>query len=244
MPSEKNLNSPEPTNRRVAQFRRWHKWGGVAVALFLLVLGATGILLNYKQPIFTALGIPTKRDRDASPLPPAPKKTASVTFTTDGITGGTVTFEQALALAKNEWGEAAVERAEIRAERSGVTFRFRNNSGEELWVNAADGHHVVKGEYERVSRSESDGKPVRSTDWGKILIDLHTGRIGGEAGKAIVSFVAVVLLLLTLSGVYMWVKPLLLRRQNARARATALATMTSTVPPVSSQAAEAGVARV
>jgi uncharacterized iron-regulated membrane protein len=113
-----------------------------------------------------------------------------------------------------------------------VTFHFRNAAGEELWVDAADGRHMVKGEYERISRSESDGKPVRSTDWGKILIDLHTGRIGGEAGKAIVSLVAMLLLLLTLSGVYMWLKPLLIRRENAKASARALARAEPVVPTI------------
>jgi hypothetical protein len=33
------------------------------------------------------------------------------------------------------------------------------------------------------------------------------------------SFAALLLLLLTLSGVYLWLKPLLIRRQSARARA-------------------------
>ena len=221
MLSEKPVDVLEPKHRRLDQFRRWHKWGGVTAGMFLLLLGVTGILLNYKHPIFTALGVPAKRERDVSPLPPS-SKPADVAFTTGGIAGGTVTFEQALALAKSEWGDAVLERAEIRAERDGVTFRFRNAAGKELWVDAADGRHTVKGEYERISRSESDGKPQRSTDWGKILIDLHTGRIGGEAGKAIVSLVAMLLLMLTLSGVYMWLKPLLIRRKNAKAKALAL----------------------
>jgi uncharacterized iron-regulated membrane protein len=217
MPSEKVLHAPETGNRRLAQLRRWHKWGGLIAGLFLLVLAATGILLNYKQPIFSALGIPTKRERDVSPLPQTAKP-AGVSFSTDGIAGGKVTFEQALALAKNEWGDAAIERAEIRAEQGGVTFRFRNDAGEELWVDAADGRHAVKGEYERISRSESEGKPARSTDWGKMLIDLHTGRIGGEAGKIVMSLVALVLLFLTASGVYMWAKPLLICSQKRYAR--------------------------
>jgi len=213
MSDEKDLRTPELKSRRLAQFRRWHKWGGVITGVFLLVLGTTGILLNYKQPIFTALGVPTKRDREASPLPPT-SKSVRVEFTTDGIAGGTVTLEQAFALAKSEWGEVALERAEIRAERSGVTFRFRTAAGAELWVDAADGGHAVKGEYERVSRSESGGPPTLATDWGKILIDLHTGRIGGSAGKAAISGVAVLLLFLCLSGFYLWLKPLLTRRQT------------------------------
>ena len=220
MSDKENLRTPELKSRRLAQFRRWHKWSGVIAGVFLLGLGTTGILLNYKQPIFTALGVPIKREREASPLPPTTKP-VRVEFTTAGIAGGTVTFEQALAIAKKEWGEVALERAEIRAERSGVTFRFRNDAGAELWVDAADGRHAMKGEYERISRSESGGGPVRSTDWGKILIDLHTGRIAGETGKVITSLAALLLLLLTLSGLYMWLKPLLIRRQTARSKSQA-----------------------
>lgn len=213
MSNSEHLCAPETKNRRLAQFRRWHKWSGVIAGVFLLGLGATGILLNYKQPIFTALGVPTKRDREASPLPPIPKL-VRVELTTAGITGGTVMFEQALAIAKKEWGEIALERAEIRAERSGVTFRFRNAAGAELWVDAADGRHATKGEYERVNRGESGGPPTLATDWGKILIDLHTGRIGGGVGKAVISGMAALLLFLCLSGFYLWLKPLLTRRQN------------------------------
>jgi uncharacterized iron-regulated membrane protein len=214
MLSENNLQAPQPMSRRLAQFRRWHKWGGLTAGSVLLVLGTTGILLNYKQPVFAALGVPTKRERGVSPLPP-PSKPARVQFTTKGIMDGAVNFEQALAIARNQWGDAALERAEIRAERGGVTFRFRRADGDELWVDGANGHHAVKGEYERISRSEADGEPVRSADWGKILIDLHTGRIGGEVGKAIMSVTALLLLLLTLSGVYLWLKPLLIQREYA-----------------------------
>lgn len=218
MSSVKNPGAPESSHRRLAQSRRWHKWGGVAAGLFLIVLGTTGIILNYKQPIFAALDIPTKRDRDSSPLPPH-ATSANVAFTTDGIAGGSVTFERALVIAKAEWGDVALERAEIRTERGGVIFRFRSMNGDELWVDAADGRHAKKGEYERLNHTESGDAPTRSTDWGKILIDLHTGKIGGEAGKAIVSIAGILLLLLTLSGAYMWLKPLLIRRENTRKQA-------------------------
>lgn len=202
-------------SRSVARYRRWHKWGGITAGLLLLVLGTTGIALNYKQPIFARLGIETKRtERDASPLPVS-KSTNAVTFTTNaGITGGAVDFAGALAIAKTEWGDVPLERAELRAERGSVSYRFRKSGGAELWVNAADGTHLVKGEYERLGKPDKDGSVARTTDWGKILIDLHTGKIGGGIGKAIVSLAAGLLLLLTLSGFYLWLKPLFIRRQN------------------------------
>ena len=85
--------------------------------------------------------------------------------------------------------------------------------------NAITGAHLVKGEYEKVKAAPDGAVMARTTDWGKIMLDLHTGKIGGEVGKAIMTVAAVVMLLLTLSGVYMWLKPLLIRRQNAKARA-------------------------
>ena len=201
------------------QSRRWHKWGGLMAALFLLVLGTSGIILNYRQPIFSALGIELKRERDASPLP-ASQSPGEVKLTTvNGVSGGKIDFAAALALVRAEWGNALLERVELRAERGSVSYRFRKNGGAEFWVNAADGSHLVKGEYERIGKPGADGVPSRSTDWGKLLIDLHTGRLGGSVGKAAMSCAAGLLLLLSISGIYMWLKPLLIRRQSRRGQA-------------------------
>ncbi len=214
-----SVSSTRSKNWLLIQSRQWHKWGGLIAGLFLLVLGASGIVLNYKQPIFSKLGIELKRDRerDASPLP-ARKSPGEVALTTGvGVSGG-VGFEQALAIAHDKWGDVALERVELRSERGAVTYRFRQRGGAELWVDAADGSSFVKGEYERVGKAGADGVAVRTTDWGKILIDLHTGKIGGATGKAIVSIVAGILLLLTFSGFYLWLKPLLIRRKNHAAQ--------------------------
>lgn len=217
MPPAKNADASEVKNRRLARYRRWHKWAGVTAGLFLLVMGATGIVLNYKQPIFAKLGIESKRgERDASPLP-ALQPTNDVALATGaGVTGGVVDFAGALALARAEWGDVPLDRVEIRAERDTVTFRFRNGDGAEFWVDAADGRHLVKGAYERIGKPDKDGAVTRTTDWGKILIDLHTGRIGGGFGKAVISIVAALLLFLSLSGFYLWLKPLLIRRHGSQ----------------------------
>ena len=76
------------------------------------------------------------------------------------------------------------------------------------------GKSFVKGEYELITKAGSDGKPGRRFDWGRLLLNLHTGKIGGEAGKIVMSLAALTLLFLTASGVYLWAKPLLMRRQN------------------------------
>lgn len=217
MALENNPVAPEQKNRRLNQYRGWHKWTGITAGAFLLVMGATGIVLNYKQPIFAKLGIESKRaERDASPLP-APHPTSEVVLATGGgITGGMVDFAGALALARVEWGDVSLDRIEIRSSGETVTYRFRNEDGAEFWVDAADGRHLTKGTYERVGKTDKDGTVTRTTDWGKILIDLHTGRIGGAFGKAVISAASALLLFLSLSGFYLWLKPLFKRRRRSQ----------------------------
>lgn len=229
MSFEKKSRPLDSKNRRVAIFRSFHKWGGVSAALMLLILGMTGITLNYKQPIFARFGIESKRgERDASPLPVS-KSAKELKFTTEtGVSGGAIDFAGALAIAKGEWGDVPLERVEIRSERGAVSYRFRKSGGVELWVDAADGARLAKGKYERFGKAGLDGTPARQTDWGRILIDLHTGRIGGEIGKAIVSIAAGVLLLLTVSGIYLWMIPIF--RKGRAIKTDALPAFTTKTP--------------
>lgn len=196
------------------QSRHWHKWAGLIAGAFLLSVATTGMVLNYKQPIFASLGIESKRERDASPLPKVKSANEMTITTSAGVSGSPVNLEAALAIAQTQWGDVRLERIEVRNDQGAVTYRFRQKGGAELWVDAADGRFVEKGEYERVGKPAADGTVTRTTDWGKLLIDLHTGKIGGGIGKAVVTLAAALLLLLTLSGFYLWLKPLLLRRQK------------------------------
>ena len=204
-------------NRHLKPSRCWHKWAGLIAGAFLLSGATTGIVLNYQQPIFASFGIELKRNRDASPLPKA-RSTNEMTLTTGaGVSRNPVNWDAALAIARDQWGDVRLERIEVRSEQGAVTYRFRQTDGAELWVDAADGRHVVKGEYERIGKPAADGTVTRTTDWRKILLDLHTGRIGGSLGKAVITFAAALLLVLTLSGFYLGLKPLLIRRQRPAA---------------------------
>jgi uncharacterized iron-regulated membrane protein len=213
-------------NWLLAKSRQWHLWGGLIAGIFLLLVAATGIVLNYKKPIFTALGI----ERETKELKPAgadqakPAKrdqSADKLTTTTGFAAATVSVEEALELARKNLGEVALERIELKDEHGTLLYKIKTRGGDELQINATTGAHFVKGEYEKIKADVTGAVTARTTDWGKIMLDLHTGKIGGEVGKAIMTLAAVIMLLLTLSGVYMWLKPLLLRRQNAKARAAA-----------------------
>jgi len=213
------ISAPKPRTWLLAKSRQWHRWGGLMAGIFLLIIGTSGIVLNYKQPIFTALGIDLRGGKSDGKAGGgrgergAPSKSKITTGA--GLTALPVGLERALELARNEWGDVPVERIEIASQRGEVTYKLRQKTEDELWVSATTGDYFAKGEYERIGKAGADGQPVRSTDWSKILLDLHTGRIGGDLGKAVMTCAAVLLLLLTFSGIYMWVKPIMLRRQNA-----------------------------
>ncbi len=140
--------------------------------------------------------------------------------TTTGLTAAGVTPDTALALARRELGVVPLERIELKQE-DGLVWKIKSRAGSEVIINASTGAVFSKGPYEKLGPPGSDGRPARSFDWGKFLLDLHTGKIGGEVGKAIMTVAAAALLFLTVSGLYLWLKPLLIRRTNARARETA-----------------------
>ncbi len=231
--SNNNLSSrpsPKPKNWLLARLRQWHLWGGLIAGIFIIIVGATGIVLNYKKPVFSALGL----ERDAREMkmadgdstktdkarkPGNPDKSSGRFTTTAGFAAAAVSMDQALALARENLGEVALERIELRDEHSTLLYKIKSRGGEELQINAMTGAHFIKGEYEKVKATPAGEVTARTTDWGRIMLDLHTGKIGGEVGKAIMTVAAVILLTLTVSGVYMWLKPLLIRRENARARA-------------------------
>ena len=210
--------NPKPKYWLLAKSRQWHAWGGLIAGVFLLVVGVSGIVLNYKQPVFSALGLEKKIPRQDNAKPEA--KQPKIDFSTaGGFAALPVGMDQALEIARVEWGNVPLERIELKHERGEMLYKFKQKNGAELWVNAVTGLHLTKRQYERIGKAGPDGVVARSTDWGKILIDLHTGKIGGEAGKAIMSVAALLLILLTVSGIYMWIKPLTIRRRNAKEKA-------------------------
>jgi len=236
--------TPKPKNWLLAKSRQWHTWGGLIAGLFLLLVGISGIVLNYKRPVFTALGLEqsnTRPNRSTEYGAGGKGKTSLPRFTTaSGLTGMPTTMEGAFELARAEWGDVPLERIELRAENGEMIYKIKQRGGQEMWVNAATGKHFTKGEYERIGKAGAEGMPTRHTDWGKILLDLHTGKIAGETGKAMMSVAALLLVFLSLSGVYMWVKPLLIRRSNARTKALAAARppVCATTPTVGAPARE------
>jgi uncharacterized iron-regulated membrane protein len=220
MPSNPiNSSKPKSRNWLLAKSRQWHLWGGLIAGMFILIAGSSGIVLNYKKPIFTAVGLEEKPRTSGGEAKQKTRPAGLQLNTATRLAAASVSPDRALEIARAEWGEVALERIELKKEQGEWIYKLKQKGGDELWVNAATGSHFVKGAYERIVKGGTETQPARQTDWGKILLDLHTGKIGGDVGKAIMSIAALMLLFLTTSGVYLWIKPILIRRQNAKARA-------------------------
>jgi uncharacterized iron-regulated membrane protein len=50
---------------------------------------------------------------------------------------------------------------------------------------------------------------------GKLIKELHTGKLGGLAGKLLVDSTSLAILALTLSGLYLWAWPRIRRHKTA-----------------------------
>ena len=111
--SNSNLSdrpSPKPKHWLLAKSRQWHLWGGLIAGLFIIVVAVTGIVLNYKRPIFTALGLEKEPVREER-MKMEKAGTASPQLTAGASAEATAqVMARALELARAEWGDLPLER--------------------------------------------------------------------------------------------------------------------------------------
>lgn len=193
---------------------RWHRRIGITSALFVLVLSITGLLLMFSsslgldqktwgggvvksvynlEPKSEPMGLPITNDQGEQ----------SWVVLVDGLVyvgdAGPIPLEPPLTFA--EWQDG---------------FVFISNSKEDVFT-MADGTLV-----ERMQSSNSFGiltaRPVpnelkqkvldryaaRGMPASRVLLDIHAGRFFGKLGSWLMGLAAILLILLSLSGIYMW----------------------------------------
>jgi hypothetical protein len=188
-------------NWLLVKFRQWHSWGGVFLSVFILVVAVTGIILNHKDFFL-------KGEKKQGP-------SGSLTSTTD-FAALPVSFPRALELARGHFGDVPLEKIELKDEHGQLMYKVSRGEGEEIRIDAGTGEMTTK---YGMSLTET-GKTT--LNWGKIIDDLHTGKILGLFGKLTVDFTSGVIIALTLTGIYLWGMPMILKRRNAlRRQATA-----------------------
>jgi hypothetical protein len=189
------MAEPKANNTRLVQFRKYHSWGGVALAGFILMVCATGLYLNHKD-LFDG-------KKKASP------EADSLLTTTTRFDAVPVGFDKALALAHGRWGAGPIEKIELKDEHGRLVYKVKQaEGGEELIVDANTADVAVKAGY-------GTGGGI---NWGKLIEEIHTGKVGGLAGKLVIDVTALVIVGLTLTGVYLWWVPLARKRRSAKQR--------------------------
>jgi hypothetical protein len=197
---------PEPSNGLARRFRKWHSVLGAFAAFFLAVVGLTGIFLNHKL-FFSRLlaGDPADSPKVASARQKDGSSESGLWL--EDIAGLPVGFDRALNLAAEHWGKPRIEKIELKDEKGELIYKVKQPDGLELLISATTGAIVERGHYEKLGMPGPDGQRARSFDWGKLMLDLHTGKIVGEPGRYASTAVSLVLLTLTWTGVWLWLKP-------------------------------------
>ena len=183
--------SRHPVWKRANKWTRsWHRWGAIISALPVLVIIATGLLLQLKKDVAWVQPPSTKGSvRDAGP---------------------SVSFEAILAAAGSVEGAgieswADVDRLDVRPDKGIVKVRGQAD-GTGKWEVQVD---TATGEVLQVARRRSD-----------LIESIHDGSFfAGDVTKLWIFLpAAAVLFVLWLTGMYLWALPLVARARNPRRR--------------------------
>jgi uncharacterized iron-regulated membrane protein len=229
-------------------FRKYHTWFGVFAAGFVVMIAVTGIYLNHKDTFRSLLGVVKPDDEHHGPggrpgLPTATELAAlPVSFPQ--------ALEQAAPHLGDRAVERVELRAEhgrlvykvkavggpevvVDAATGGTEFKGgeKPEKGPDERPEKGRGPKPKGGEKPKPEKAEKPETalaaaavvpaPPKGMDWGKAIKDLHTGKIAGDAGKLLIDLVALILIALTVSGLYLWAVPVLRKRRSARQRAAA-----------------------
>ncbi len=207
--------------RSLTGFRRWHRWMGLVMSLCILLVCVTGIYLNHKEMLARILDMAGDSFQAGAPGGPAPGASAvgmsyHLTTSTD-LHAQPVTFAEALARARAHRGEIPIQHILVKNEQGTLAYRIKSCEGGEVIVDGKTGALTERRPYKKYGRSSAGRVGPLGYDWGKIVADLHNGRLAGAAGTVLADLAALAIMALTLSGLYLWILPRKPKCQAARA---------------------------
>ena len=171
-------------------FWQAHKWVGLTVAAFLLLIAVTGFLLLLKKE-FTWIQPPTQ---EGAPAPGGSALAFVPLFDA---------WTRVRAVDHPDFQHADdIDRIDVRPGKRVYKFRSKHNHTE-IQVDAVSGRVL--------------GVDTRTSDW---LETLHDGSwIGKPVHDYWMPLVAIGVAFLSLSGVWLWIRPFLRRRARRRKQA-------------------------
>jgi uncharacterized iron-regulated membrane protein len=223
-----------------ARYRDWHLWIGLVLLVPLTVIATTGILWNHEKSLGLKrehraqeyqprgeyqegrqLGLPAKRES-------LPQPESRLVAAPGGWHDHAAAIDAALAAARDEWGpEVPLERIELRDEpRYGfvVKVKAREDAGRrpyEIVWSATTGAIL-----------EKKGDPQAGVDWAKVVHDLHTGKFfSKEYGFLWSDATGFAILALSVTGVVLYLIPVLKKREKRRNKSLSSASGAKTPQP-------------
>lgn len=178
------------TNKRVRSirsFRKYHRFFGLIMAVFLLISAVTGLLLGWKK--------------DAAWIqPPTQKGTKDLTEWLDIHELGALA-QSALAEAHPDQADNNIDRLDVRPGKGIVKVLFENG----YWEVQIDGN---SGAVLSINKRYSD-----------FIEHLHDGSIISDTFKlASMNVLGVSLMIMIISGIWLWYGPRLIRAKKRHPR--------------------------
>ena len=174
--------APPPQRRRLARVAFYaHLWLGVVFTIALLVISATGILLNHKRGLGLMPDVPHEPTRPfAQSLPLAQL--------------ADIALRAAAPAGTEPRGTEYIDRMDVRPRDGFVKVRLRDAASTEVTVDVADGRVLHMGRRGDV-----------------FLEKLHSGEIFGGRGVLLSDAAAVALAITLITGYWLWLAPKLRR---------------------------------
>jgi hypothetical protein len=189
------------------KFRDVHLWVGLILLVPMGLIAATGVMLNHER----LLGLKPQYEKkeNGEKAEKKPKKSAEpVELTSRPNIWQTHSEQLNLALAEGAkiWGDAALERVELKNEMGhGLVVKIKVNHDY-----AGDGPEEIVWSVNEQAIVEKKGDPKAGMNWGKFVHDLHTGQVFSRSYGYFWSDVSgLAILALGLTGVVLYVIPLM-----------------------------------
>ena len=192
--TETGNDVPPSTKRTRLTSRQFHRWLGIGAAVLFILVSVTGVALQYQQ-IFGS----EEAAKEAAALIVSPLSLAKPT----GLDPAALDRARMMLLAR--YGDRPVAEVDwqIKAPTPEIVFHLDGDDPRKVSVSAASG---------AILSDEPDGE-----DW---LIRLHSGEIIGDGGKFLGLLWGLGLVVMTLTGVWLYIKMYRARQKGSASQLT------------------------
>ncbi len=189
-PSACSMPTKKTGDQKGEMMRSIHRWLSLIAALFLLMVASTGIILQFQR-----IGESEEHEREEHALALAPTNISNETLD--------AALNRALDIVRAREPSASIESVELRGDREGpqAVIVLDGEPKRQLIVNTSSG--------------EVNEGAVHEED--SFIKRLHSGEVFGEPGVALGLFWGSALLVLALTGLWVYFS-MMMKRAKARGK--------------------------